>query len=855
MVSSDRTLWADRNMSVEETAPTCSSLVRLLASPAPSSRVMVRWWWFGSSNTEKDIDQQLDSMLKAGIGGVELSYVYPVSPKQPTTFGSSRFLELIRYASDGAKKRDMRFDLTIGSGWSFGGAHVSPQLAAHRLRFEKRAVGPGAQSHSLGGRWPGDALVAAWICEGAAGEETTAYSPLKITTDVVEVPQGGAPRTLLLATSGPTTQQLKRASNGTEGPVLDHYSREASLHHLQAVGKPFLEAAGGGGMVSSVFCDSLEVYSSDWSPSIFPEFQKRRGYDPIPFLYHLNTGRPEGFNFRADYYRTLSEVFEENCLAVCLEWAHQLGTKFRVQNYGQPPCRLGGFKYADMIEGEAWGWLRIPQTKWAASAAHHLAVKVVSSETWTWLNSPSFKARPLDFKGEAHEHVLCGINAFIGHGWPSSPLDIVDPGWAFYASCAITDRNAWWNAASVPMFAYLQRLAEVMRHGESVCDIGLWMPYEDAYAGFENGEAGEELNLWRASARRVGEIPRMLRQSGYDFDCLDGELPVDSISKRHSVVVIAGSTSLSPIDQDLLNQVAANGTRLVVVESDLLPEATHVHLHDLIATIRGIVQPDLMTGDPDIGFVHHRLTDGELYFVANTAPGPRTARVRPRAQYSSWQRWDMHEGTSVSGTGEISIELAAYEAVVYVTSTQETSGSTAATLRPLAKGLSLNEWTLRLPDGASEKVKIPNALSHDEDFVGTVTYTTSFDLSAGSPSRLCLDYTTLPTPSRSARREQSYEAHSADPVGVVADVIVNGAPAGVLWDPPYEIDIGHLLKAGKNTIELAVSTTSMPGLRSPEWIQIWKDAEQAHGRRFIMQEIEYAFQPMRSGLLVVPELR
>ena len=57
---------------------------------------------------------------------------------------------------------------------------------------------------------------------------------------------------------------------------------------------------------------------------------------------------------------------------------------------------------------------------------------------------PSFRATPLDLKGEAHEHLLLGINQLIGHGWPYSPSDTQGLGWFFYAAGALDDRNPWW---------------------------------------------------------------------------------------------------------------------------------------------------------------------------------------------------------------------------------------------------------------------------------------------------------------------------------------------------------------------------------------------------------------------------
>lgn len=821
---------------------------------------MVRWWWFGSTNTKADVDQQLDAMRKAGIGGVELSCVYPIAPSQPTTYGSDDFLEVVRHASTGAKQRGMRFDMTLGSGWSFGGAHVSDEHASKCLRFEDRAIGPGEQRLSLAGRWPGDKLVAAWICEGAMGEHTNAYRPLKIHSDTILVPKGGSPRTVLLATSGPTTQQLKRASNGAEGPTLDHYSREAALHHLKAVGEPFLLAAGGSDNVTAVFCDSLEAYSADWTPGFEIEFQKRRGYDPFPFLYHIHLMTASGTKFRTDFYQTLSEILEDNFLSVCQEWASQHGVSFRVQNYGAPPARVSGYRHADMIEGEQWGWLKIPQSKWASSAAHYFGKTIVSSETWTWLNSPSFRARPLDFKGEAHEQVLSGINHFIGHGWPSSPLETVSPGWAFYAACAISDRNEWWRSGSVPLFSYLQRLSEALRHGDYVADVGLWLPYDDTYASFTQDH---EINLWRLSARRLGEkIPRDLRLAGYDFDVFDGGISQETLVSRHKVVVVAGTHNVSPMDAELLQKIDHSGVKVLVVDSKVLPWAVHVTADELVNAVRNIISPDAPTNHRAVGAIHRHLADAELYFVANTSAESANFNLQPRTLFDSWERWDLHDGSVISGARDIEGSLAPYEAYIFVTrrgvSSQSPPPIRETSVESRLSPIELRHWSFRLNDALESVIQAPHAWTDLDDVVGTAIYRTTIDLNPidypSLPSHLSFDISDVEAPPRTAERGQAYQAHSVDPLGVVAEVRVNGTVAGVLWDPPYKLAVGHLLGPGPNTVELEVSSTSIADTRSSEWRQTYADAEVGHGRRFIMQDIDSAFEPTRSGLLVVPHL-
>ena len=73
---------------------------------------------------------------------------------------------------------------------------------------------------------------------------------------------------------------------------------------------------------------------------------------------------------RADYHHTLAELYEENFVAVCQRWAASRGMSFRIQSYGTPPATISSYRFADMFEGEGWGWKEITQTRWASSAGH-----------------------------------------------------------------------------------------------------------------------------------------------------------------------------------------------------------------------------------------------------------------------------------------------------------------------------------------------------------------------------------------------------------------------------------------------------------------------------------------------------
>src|SRR5699024_10825380 len=181
------------------------------------------------------------SYRRCGLGGVKLAFVYPLDPAPGPAFLSPEMLHLVGHAARRGRDLGLRVDLTLGSGWSYGGAHVPTELAAQQLRWEQRPVGPAAQRVPIGDRWPGERLVGAYLAEGVEGPVD--YQPVETDGQELVLPAGAGPRTLLLAVAGPTGQQGKRAANGAEGPVLDHYSAEAIAHHLREVGAPLLAAA------------------------------------------------------------------------------------------------------------------------------------------------------------------------------------------------------------------------------------------------------------------------------------------------------------------------------------------------------------------------------------------------------------------------------------------------------------------------------------------------------------------------------------------------------------------------------------------------------------------------------------
>jgi len=118
------------------------------------------------------IERELRRMKEGGIGGVEVQAVYPLALDDESkglknlTYLSPEFLDALRFTSQKAKELGMRMDLTIGSGWPYGGPRVTADHAAGRLRLERARVPGGGRRVPLPDLSNGEKLLAAFRWAG-----------------------------------------------------------------------------------------------------------------------------------------------------------------------------------------------------------------------------------------------------------------------------------------------------------------------------------------------------------------------------------------------------------------------------------------------------------------------------------------------------------------------------------------------------------------------------------------------------------------------------------------------------------------------------------------------------------------
>jgi hypothetical protein len=172
-----------------------ADIQRQFADPPADSRIMMRWWWFGPAVTREELDAEMRHMKEGGIGGFEVATVYPLAVDDPSRGLRTRticlrdFFDKVAFAARRARASSAcAWNLTLGSGWSFGGPYITPALAATRLRSERREIASGVTSLARPSRVRARSLVAAFIGRGSTQEADPS------TFRELAVPQSGAIR-------------------------------------------------------------------------------------------------------------------------------------------------------------------------------------------------------------------------------------------------------------------------------------------------------------------------------------------------------------------------------------------------------------------------------------------------------------------------------------------------------------------------------------------------------------------------------------------------------------------------------------------------------------------------------------
>jgi hypothetical protein len=899
------------------------ALRQSFAQPPDDARILVRWWWFGPAVTKPELEREMRMMKAGGMGGFEVQPVYPLARDgdlpglRNLPFLSPEFLDMLGFSAAKAKELGLRMDLTLGSGWPYGGPMFSVAENAGELRSQNGVVPSGQPSALLPALREGEGLIAAFMGPAPGAEAVTDayrdfYQRLDIHDQAAWLPAGiKGPAPIVFFIASHTGMKVKRAAAGAEGYVLDHYDADAVAKFLRTVAAPEL-AACGPNLPWSVFCDSLEVFNTDWTSGLLAEFKQRRGYDLVPYLPALMAeDGPKTAEIRHDWGRTLTEVFDDHFIAPIQAWAADHGTRFRIQAYGTPPAALFSYAAAALPEGEGDEWKTFRATRWASSASHLLGNPITSSETWTWLHPPVFRATPLDMKAAADRYFLQGSNQLIAHGWPYTAAGVSYPGWRFYASAVFDEKNPWW-IVMPDVTSYLQRVSFILRQGNPVDDVALYLGDDDAWSRFTAGHVAMSAIV----AQGLGpDIVRRILESGHNLDFFDDTLLAQRgrVSQgalafgdlRYRAVVLAGVERMPVATLRQLEAFARQGGILIatrrlpaIAPGFTATEADQAEVHAIVqrlftdpgapgiflpledqvgAALSRRLFPDVSFSSPapDVGFVHRHVGEDEVYFLANTANTPVKTQATFRVESSSPlnrmtgeplavtqpQWWDPMTGKaeaavptgSTRGSVTVSLDLAPYASRILVFSPHghlNPRGDEPAS-PPVTLDLSRG-WTVAF--GAGAPAPLDQLASWTENpatknFSGVATYEKTVTVPAGMPGPLSarLDFGPAKAGVSASRGRARYQAVLDAPVREAAVVYINGRRAGSVWCPPYALDLTGFLQPGENHLRIEVANLAVNEMAAHP-LPDYTALNARYGERFEPQEMN-EIRAVPAGLL------
>ncbi|WP_372950704.1 glycosyl hydrolase [Mariniphaga sp.] len=530
------------------------------------SKPWSRWWWPGNAVDKENISRELQEMAGAGIGGVEITSIYGVQGEEDRfiEYLTPEFSEMLKFTIEEANKLGMGVDLPPGSGWRCGGPFVTREKGLWSLRIHSFEVAAGEDFQV-----PVEIETAAALSFVDENGKVTILSPEESFT----APTAGI---VYLAERLKNRDMVKRASEGGMGWAIDTFNDEITEWYLNE----FWERLGiDEGMLRCFFHDSFE-YTGDFTTHFTEEFKKRRSYDLAEYLYVL----AGDFNdtetvarVKSDYRETLSDLVLESFIQPMTRWANRRGSMNRNQAHGSPGNILDLYAACDIPETEIFrtvepGTVDILVNKFASSAAHVTGQKLVSSESFTWLDE-HWTVTPADMMRATNRFFLAGVNHMFFHGTCYSPDDAEWPGWLFYASTQMNNRNPLWHEMPA-LFQYIERSQTIMQQSTPQNDLLVYWPYYDVTAS--KGRLFNNLNIDGGDNARwfrdypFDKLTRSLLDAGYSFDYISDKQLLNCQTKKGEIVtqgktqykaILLPETKYIPVEtlQKLTDFVAEGG--------------------------------------------------------------------------------------------------------------------------------------------------------------------------------------------------------------------------------------------------------------------------------------------------------
>jgi len=633
-----------------------STLEADFKNPPTKVKPYVWWHWMGPNFSKEGITKDLEAMKAAGIGGATIFNITSAvqESQQPTlnnpwpnqTYRSPAYWDAVKHAAAEAVRLGLEVGLHNTVGYSTtGGPWIPQDKAMQRLVWTEEKVSGGRTVDTVL-QQPAAPAYRGW--GGGISAPITFYRDVA----VLAVPAGGTPELKDVvdlsaklkpdgrlvwenapagdwivyrfghAPTGATPHPLPDDQIG-KALEADKMSLEASRYHWDQVIDPLRKSLGPllGKGLTFFLIDSYEAGYQNWTPGFRAEFQKRKGYDPVPWLATIGkpiTNDKDGkarrvigsedmtARFEWDYRDVIETLYYENGWLPAVEKIHQAGCTLQFEPYGGPFNTVEGAALADLPMGEFWTGRSGGINAAIPAAARAAGRTVVGAEAFTgppkfsdWSETPAF------LKPSGDGTYASGVNRMVLHHWVHQPFDDrYQPGMGMGWWGTHFSRFQTWFEPGKAFFQYLGRVQAMLQRGEAPADY--------VSVGSPQGEGDV--------------IPWRVLRSGVDVR--DGKIALPS-GRTYPFLSIPNSGVLLPADVKRISELLAKGAVIVASKPDRSPSLAGYPACD--AEVKSLA--DKIWGDGKSPVLP--VGPGKLYATGDLNAAIRDFKITPAAQVTT----------------------------------------------------------------------------------------------------------------------------------------------------------------------------------------------------------------------------
>jgi hypothetical protein len=637
-----------------------------------------------------------------------------------------------------------------------------------------------------------------------------------------------------------TESHVSTSSGAWQGRVLDYLSSKHFNRYWDTHVEPLLKMIGtrAGKVLRYLQTDSFEAGGMNWTDNFESEFKQRRGYDIIPYLPVLAgkimDNREQSAKFLNDFRKTIGDLVSDKHYRLFAEKAKAYGMGIQPESAGPhagPFDGLKNYSHSEIMMSEFWSpsphrSKHIDRffVKQAASAAKIFNKKLVGAESFTTIG-PHWNDVIWSGMKSAADHEFCaGLNLVYLHTFTSSPKEMGIPGQEYFAGTHFNPNVTWWNY-STAFIKYLTRIQYFMQEGISQADVlyyyGDHVPNigrfkEDdpagALLGYDYDLINEDklLELEVKNGQLVlphGATYKVLALPNHKVLSLAVLRKIEKL-KNAGALIIGEKTETTA---SLVGGKAAETERLTIAHN--LWESTQnaitvgVTAKDILGSKNILPDCEFFNSSPQssFDFIHRKTQNIDYYFISNQTPQYAAASVAFRMSDKQPELWNPMTGENKkltnfkieNGRIVLPLKFTPYDAyfIVFRKPISKQQNEKSDYIEFVANDTLSGSWQVNFDTKWGGKANttfdyLYSWTDHVDEgikfYSGTAVYKKQFDVLPDVKSKAVY-----------------LDLGDIKDVGI-AKVKLNGKDLGIVWCPPYRVNVKGVLKKTGNQLEIEV---------------------------------------------------